>query len=208
MLGIQNLPLFIVSGLILNVTPGPDMLYVATRSAAQGRGAGVVSALAISTGGLVHTLAAAAGLSALIVYSPVAFQAIKWAGAAYLIYLGVGSFRRAEPAEGRTAGLRAPLGQVFRQGVLISVLNPKVILFFLAFLPHFADPDSGRFAVQIVCLGLIFNTGGTMVNTAVALLFGVAGEWFSRRGYHKFQSRLTGCIMIVLGVGLAAFAAQ
>lgn len=203
MLEIENFYLFLFAGLALNFTPGPDMLYVTARSVGQGRSAGLVSALAISTGGLVHTLAAALGLSAVVSYSAAGFLIIKMAGAAFLIYLGI----RAWLDAGRpvaTKGVSAePLGKVFAQGVMVNVLNPKVALFFLAFLPQFASPASEWFTVQIVVLGLVFNTTGTMVNSLVALIAGAAGNWLKKPTTQGLGRRLSGVIFMAMGFGLA-----
>src|SRR5690348_6252881 len=142
MLGIHDLPVFIVAGLVLNVTPGPDTFYILRRSLSQGRGAGVVSAIAIGSGCLVHTSAAALGLSAILAKSAFAFQLIRYAGAAYLIYLGARMiFARATEAQSSNqTAPKADLWTIYRQGFLTNVLNPKVALFFLAFLPQFIDP--------------------------------------------------------------------
>ena len=204
MLGIENFHLFVVAGLILNITPGPDMLYVIARSASQGRSAGLVSSLAIASGSLVHTAAAALGLSALLMYSALGFTVIKWVGAGYLIYLGVKTLLAARKVDDWKALRRESLRRIFLQGVLVNVLNPKVALFFLAFLPQFANPDSDLFVWQIIFLGLFFNFTGTMVNSLVALFAGYSGRWLSRRGVRRAQSWLCGFVFIALGVGVAA----
>ena len=203
MLGIENFYLFLIAGLALNFTPGPDMLYVAAKSAAQGRGAGLVSALAISTGGLVHTMAAALGLSAVVSYSATAFLIVKMAGALFLIYLGVRAWLDAgRPIQADRVTVE-PLGKVFAQGVMVNVLNPKVALFFLAFLPQFATPASEGFTVQIVVLGLVFNTTGTIVYSMVALVTSAAGKWLRRPSTQHLGRRLSGVIFAAMGVGLA-----
>ncbi|MEW5722000.1 MAG: LysE family translocator [Thermodesulfobacteriota bacterium] len=204
MLGIENLALFVAAGLALNFTPGPDMLYVATRSASQGRTAGLVSALAISTGGLVHTAAAALGLSALLSCSALAFSLVKWAGAGYLVYLGIRTIISAREVRAGQNPVAQPLRRVYAQGLVVSVLNPKVALFFLAFLPQFADPASGRFAWQIICLGLIFCTTGTMVNSLAALGADAAGRLIKERRGSRTRAWLSGGVYLALGLGLAA----
>lgn len=191
------------AGLALNITPGPDMLYVAARSTSEGRAAGIVSSLGIATGTLFHITAVALGLSALLAAVPVAYTAVRIAGAIYLVYLGVRALvSRAGSAERTVA--HAPLATIFRQGMITNMLNPKVALFFLAFLPQFVDPARGSAAAQIVVLGLIFDTSGTIVNTVVALGASRAAEHMranSRAGeiLHKF----TGVIFIGLGVRIA-----
>jgi len=191
------------AGLALNITPGPDMLYVAARSTSEGRAAGIVSSLGIATGTLFHITAVALGLSALLAAVPVAYTAVRIAGAIYLVYLGIRALvSRAGSAERTVA--HAPLAMIFRQGMITNMLNPKVALFFLAFLPQFVDPARGSAAAQIVVLGLIFDTSGTIVNTVVALGASRAAEHMranSRAGeiLHKF----TGVIFIGLGVRIA-----
>jgi threonine/homoserine/homoserine lactone efflux protein len=198
-----TLLLFMTAALALNVTPGPDMLYVVARSVGEGRAAGVVSSLGIAAGCLVHTLAVALGLAGLLRAVPVAFEIVKWTGAAYLVWLGVRALRHgttAAPAPVAPASRAA----VFRQGMLSNVLNPKVALFFLAFLPQFVDPDRGLVALQIASLGLLFNLSGTLVNIAVAVLASGAGDWSRRRfGESALLRRMTGVLFIGLGVRLA-----
>ncbi|HUQ99250.1 MAG TPA: LysE family translocator, partial [Gemmatimonadaceae bacterium] len=164
----HSLLLFMAAGLALNLTPGPDMLYVAARGASEGKAAGVVSALGIGAGTFVHIALVALGLAALLAAVPLAYTVLRIGGATYLIYLGVRAIRsrssltlqHVEPAA---------LPTIFRQGVITNVLNPKVALFFLAFLPQFIDPSRGNPALQVVALGLLFDTSGTIVNLGVAL---------------------------------------
>ncbi|WP_461208362.1 LysE family translocator [Desulfocurvus sp. DL9XJH121] len=203
MFGMDNYFLFLAAGVLLNVTPGPDMLYVATRSACQGRGAGVVSALAISCGGLVHTSAAALGLSAVLMYSAVAYEVVRYAGAAYLVYMGLRIILARRGREEGPRMVRRSLGGVFRQGLLISVLNPKVALFFLAFLPQFADASSPQFAAHVLILGLTFCLTGGVVMTLVALCFGKVNAWAGARpGFARVQSWVTGGVFLGMGLCL------
>ncbi|HEX2092962.1 MAG TPA: LysE family translocator [Longimicrobiaceae bacterium] len=199
-----DLLVFMAAGLALNLTPGPDMLYVIARSAAEGRAAGIVSALGITAGGLVHTLLVALGLAGVLETVPVAYDAVRYAGAAYLIYLGVRILaRREEASAGRPELRRASLGAVFRQGAVTNVLNPKVALFFLAFLPQFVDREAGNAAVQLLFLGVLFNTSGTLVNVSVALAASRAGEWSrSRLGASALFQKLTGIVFLGLGLRL------
>jgi len=200
---LHSLLLFLAAGLALNFTPGPDMLYVAARGASEGRAAGFVSALGIGAGTLVHITLVALGLAALLAAVPVAYTIVRIGGAIYLIYLGVRALRsqtsmalqRVEPA---------PLWVVFRQGVITNVLNPKVALFFLAFLPQFVDPSRGNPAVQVVALGLLFDTTGTLVNLAVAL--GSSRAAARLRGGGRAAAvlhKVTGALFIGLGLRLA-----
>ena len=140
----STLLLFMTAALALNVTPGPDMLYVVARSVGEGRAAGVISSLGIAAGTLVHTLAVALGLAGLLRAVPIAFEIVKWMGAAYLVWLGVRALRARGHSTGHTRVAPASMAAVFRQGMLTNVLNPKVALFFLAFLPQFVDPERGR----------------------------------------------------------------
>ena len=200
----STLLLFMTAALALNVTPGPDMLYVVARSVGEGRAAGIISALGIAAGCLVHTLAVAFGLAGLLRAVPVAFEIVKWMGAAYLVWLGVRALRKRGIAAGHATLAATSKTAVFRQGMLTNVLNPKVALFFLAFLPQFVDPDRGPVAVQLVSLGLLFNVSGTMVNVLVAILASGAGAWSRRRfGESPAMRRLTGVLFIGLGVRLA-----
>ncbi|MEP6690458.1 MAG: LysE family translocator [Gemmatimonadaceae bacterium] len=205
---VHSLVLFMAAGLALNLTPGPDMLYVAARSTTEGRLAGVVSAIGIGAGTLVHIAALALGLSALLTAVPVAYQAVRFAGAAYLIYLGVRALLRPNAPAAAPNVQRASLGAVFRQGVVTNVLNPKVALFFLAFLPQFVDPSRGNPVVQTTVLGLMFDAQGTLVNVAVALGASAAGDWLRGRDGGGTRAaavlgRVTGVIFIGLGARLA-----
>ena len=203
MFDVHTLALFMTATLALNLTPGPDMMYVIARSAGEGRKAGIVSALGIAGGTVFHTAAVALGLVSLLAAVPLAFALVKYAGAAYLVYLGI----RAVTVSGtivEPSVERARLGAIFRQGVITNVLNPKVALFFLAFLPQFVDASAGPVALQIVVLGLLFNTSGTIVNIVVALMASRAGQWSRRRLRTPAVMRwLTGGIFIGLGIRLA-----
>src|SRR5262245_58611602 len=198
-----NLIVFMAATLALNLTPGPDMLYVIARSVGQGQRAGVISALGIGAGCLAHTLAAAFGLSALLMSSAVAYDLVRYAGAIYLIYLGVRALLDKPRTEERSEIKPDSLASIFYQGVVTNVLNPKVALFFLAFLPQFAS-GGGTLAWQIIVLGLLFNISGTSVNIIVALLGGRMGKAFERRpAIAHAQRRLTGVVFIALGLRLA-----
>jgi threonine/homoserine/homoserine lactone efflux protein len=195
--------LFLAAGLALNFTPGPDMLYVTARGASEGRAAGVASALGIGAGTLFHITLVALGLAALLRAVPVAYLALRIGGAIYLVYLGVRAFR-----SGNTLSLQrvepAALSVVFRQGVITNVLNPKVALFFLAFLPQFVDPARGNPVVQIVVLGLVFDFTGTLVNLGVA--FGASGAASRLREADRARAvlqKVTGALFIALGLRLA-----
>ena len=173
MFGTHDLWLFVVSGLLLNVTPGPDTLYIVGRSTAQGFRAGAMAAFGIAGGCFVHIAAAAIGLSALLAASAAAFTAVKFVGAAYLVYVGVTMLREriaSDTPAATPAPQAAPLKprRIFWQGFMTNALNPKVALFFLAFLPQFIDAGSPSKAAAFLFLGLVFNVNGTFWNLFVA----------------------------------------
>lgn len=201
---LNSLLVFITAGLLLNLTPGPDVLYIVGRSLSQGRAAGLVSALGISTGCLFHIVAATCGLSALMLALPLAYDIVRYAGAAYLVWLGVKALRSKAEALQVRAMERTPLGAIFRQGVITNVLNPKVALFFLAFLPQFADPARGPIWPQILLLGVIFTINGTLVCFGYVLVAAKLGDWL-KAGYDvsTWLNRLTGGLFIALGLRLA-----
>lgn len=195
---------FLLAAFMLNIAPGPDMLYVIGRSVGQGRRAGAVSALGIFAGCWVHILAAAVGVAALLRSSPLAFNLVRYAGAGYLLYLGIRMIAQHRDLSSLRDLPPERLGSIFRQGVITNVLNPKVALFFLAFLPQFVDARRGSVALQILLLGLIFNAGGTLVNLAVAHAGGTIGELLRRsRRFARIQRWLTGLVFIGLGARLA-----
>ena len=200
----ENILLFMGAALALNLTPGPDMLYVAARSAGDGRTAGILSALGVSVGLLFHLAALALGLAALLAAVPLAYDVVRIAGAVYLLVLGLGLLLRPQRARAAERLPRSRLRAVFTQGVMTNVLNPKVALFFLAFLPQFVDPAAGPPVPQIVLLGLLFNVQGTLVNLAVAMLAGRTAVWL-RSGERRSAAlqRLAGAVFVGLGLRLA-----
>jgi threonine/homoserine/homoserine lactone efflux protein len=180
------------------------MLYIAARSVSDGRAAGVVSALGISVGLLFHVAALALGLAALLAAVPIAYDIIRIVGAVYLLILGLGLLLRPQRGSDVASLPRARLRIIFAQGVVTNVLNPKVALFFLAFLPQFVDLTAGPPVPQIVFLGLLFNVQGTLVNLAVALLASRTTIWL-RSSEHRISllRRLTGAVFVGLGARLA-----
>jgi threonine/homoserine/homoserine lactone efflux protein len=196
---------FLLASLALNLTPGPDMLFVIARSLGQGRRAGIVAGLGIGAGCIVHIGAAAFGLAALLALAPQAYLVIKYAGAAYLLWLGIRMFASGGADHGEASPAAVPLWAVFRQGVVTNVLNPKVAFFFLAFLPQFVDHRAAlNPATQMLSLGVLFDCSGTLVNVAVACGCGLAGDWLRRRpGLHRFQRWLAGTVFIALALRLA-----
>jgi threonine/homoserine/homoserine lactone efflux protein len=205
-LGIHELWLFIVSGLLLNVTPGPDTAYIAGRSIQLGWRGGAAAALGISCGCLVHVFGAAIGLSAVLMASSAAFAVVKIAGAAYLLFSGVQMLlSRAVPvAEPSAKTGETSLRRVFWQGVLTCALNPKVALFFLAFLPQFVAVDSPHKALAFLTLGLIFITSGTLwCFTVAAFAARAAGRIRQSADTMAWVNRLLGGMFVYLGVRVA-----
>ena len=202
---IENFWVFALTGLLLNLTPGNDMMYIIARSSGQGTRAGVVSALGIGAGCINHIIAAVVGLSALISQSAIAFDVVKYIGAAYLIYLGIKSLLTKKKALTIDKSLQQlSYRKIFWQGVLTNVLNPKVALFFLAFLPQFIEIQKGNASLQILFLGVWFDIVGTIVNILVALLFGKIGVWLSKSpAFVQWQERITGIILVALGIKVA-----
>jgi threonine/homoserine/homoserine lactone efflux protein len=190
---------------MLNLTPGNDMLYVASRSLSQGISAGVFSALGIFLGCFVHITAAILGLSIIVAQSAFLFQLIKYAGAAYLIYLGIRSLTNSKKLSGDLEKLPVvDQWKLLRQGILTNVLNPKVAVFFLSFLPQFAEPSSPLFRWQLFSLGLWFDVQGTLILIGVAFLLGKSTNFIKRfPNFWSIQKKLTGIILIGLGVKLA-----
>jgi RhtB (resistance to homoserine/threonine) family protein len=205
MFGIHHYWLFIVSGLLLNITPGQDTLYIVGRSISQGRRAGVLSVLGITTGSLIHTLAAACGVSAVLAASSQAFLVIKFAGAAYLVYLGLQLLLSRPVAQGRIADAPPASGWViYRQGILTNVLNPKVALFFLAFLPQFIEPASDTKLLAFLALGFTFIVSGTIWCLVVAMFASAFSRSLrQRRSTETWLKRATGALFVGLGLKLA-----
>jgi threonine/homoserine/homoserine lactone efflux protein len=205
MFGVHDFALFVTTGIVLNLTPGPDTLYILGRSIAHGRPAGVASALGISAGSLVHTGAAALGLSAVLATSAWAFAFVKLAGAAYLIFLGVRALLEKQPELSLPAHFkRRGAVAAFRQGILTNILNPKVALFFLAFLPQFIDANAPSKTAAFVLLGLTFVTTGTIWCLILA--------WFSSAFSARLResptvtawlNRAVGSLFVFLGLRLA-----
>lgn len=203
--GATNLGLFLAAALVLLLIPGPVVLYIFARSVEQGRAAGFVSILGINAATLVHVLAATLGLSALLASSALAFGVVKYAGAAYLVWLGLKKLLgRAEPTgapeQGRGARGHARL---FRDGFMVNLLNPKTALFFLAFLPQFVDPGRGHVAMQIAFLGVLLALLGAITDGCYALAAGTMGNWLKRSPHYLGIERYASGVLFV-GLGLTA----
>jgi threonine/homoserine/homoserine lactone efflux protein len=200
-----NLSLFVSATLVLLLVPGPAVLYIFTRSVEQGRSAGLVSILGIHSATLVHVVAAAVGLSALLASSALAFSVVKYAGAAYLIWLGLKKLfgpsdlpdiEGMVPARSRM--------RIFREGFIVNLLNPKTALFFLAFLPQFVEVDRGHVAMQVAFLGILYTAIGVLTDGAYALAAGTAGNWLKRSPvYLKAERWVSGFVYIGLGMTAA-----
>lgn len=206
MAGIENYLGFLLAGILLNLSPGTDTMYIMTRSIAQGKKAGILSVLGISTGGLIHTLFAAFGLSAILVTSSVVFQIIKYAGAAYLVYLGIRALLTKDDSLSQ-ADLelnKTDLNKIYRQGIFTNILNPKVALFFLSFLPQFIDVESTQGPAPFLILGGTFMLTGTLWCLVVAY----AASYFTssirkNRRITKSMQKVGGLVFIFLGLNLA-----
>jgi threonine/homoserine/homoserine lactone efflux protein len=205
MFGIHDLGLFIVSGLLLNIMPGPDSLLIMTRSATQGARAGCTAALGIGAGTFVHVFAAALGLSAILATSATAFTVVKYAGAAYILYMAIGLLR-SKPRSTAAAMPVAPLPyrKIFAQGFLTNVLNPKVAIFFLAFVPQFINADAPNKALAFIALGCIFNLNGMLWCNGLALFTAQASARLKvSPRVSLWLNRATGGLFVWLGVKLA-----
>jgi threonine/homoserine/homoserine lactone efflux protein len=205
LIGIQHFALFLAAGILLNLTPGPDTVFILGRTLAGGRRAGIASALGIGVGSIFHTFAAALGLSAFLATSAWAFTAVKWLGACYLIILGVktclqkgvelSASRQPAPADARAA---------FRQGILTNVLNPKVALFFLAFLPQFIDPSAAAKVPAFLILGFTFVTTGTIWCLILAWFAGgISARLRRNEQLAVWMNRSLGALFVALGIRLA-----
>ncbi len=205
MFGIHDFGLFLAAAILLNLTPGPDTVYILGRTIAQGREAGIASALGISLGSIFHTCAAALGLSAILATSAIAFGAIKLLGGAYLVFLGIKMILdRRKQLSLPSSFRRRTTSAAFRQGILTNILNPKVALFFLAFLPQFIDPGSNAKIAAFISLGLSFVTTGTIWSLVLAWF----ASAFSKRlrtneTISQWLNRTAGALFVFLGVRLA-----
>ena len=204
MLEPSTLALFCLAAVVLLVVPGPAVAYIVTRSIDQGRAAGLVSMAGIHVGTAVHVAAAALGLSALLASSALLFDAVKYLGAAYLIYLGVRKLLERDEVERRRVAPPARLTRIFADGVVVNVLNPKTTLFFFAFLPQFVDVSRGGVPIQIVVLGAVFVLLGLASDGAYALLAARAGEWLrGNLAFARVQRLVTGALYLSLGATAA-----
>ena len=206
MFGIINFEAFLIAGLILNLTPGVDTMYILGRSISQGKKAGVLSALGISTGGFIHCIFAALGLSVVLAKSAIAFMVVKYLGAAYLLYLGIKILISQSQTEFELKKTEEKIDykKIYASGILTNILNPKVALFFLAFLPQFINPEYAQSPIPFLLLGCIFLTTGTIWCLILALFASRLSTQIKKN--YKVKSWLdktTGGIFIALGIQLA-----
>jgi threonine/homoserine/homoserine lactone efflux protein len=199
--------LFMLAALALNLSPGPSILFILSRCMAEGRRAAIVSVFGLATASVVQALAAAFGLATLFLYSPLAFGIVKYCGAAYLVYLGLRGFLAGGLAgvAGTSARKADPsLAAAYWQGVITDLLNPKLLLFFFAFLPQFVDPELGDPRSQMLVLGLVFQVTALPTNLAVAFAGGSLANLLARRPFWaKLQAWLSGAVLVGLGLKLA-----
>ena len=199
----ESLAAFAAVSLLLCISPGPDNLFVLTQSALYGRSAGVYVTLGLCTGLIVHTVAVALGVAALIKTSPLAFNLLKYAGAAYLLFLAWQALGAGNDAVSMQCTAAPSAGRLYRRGIIMNVTNPKVALFFLALLPQFADPDQGALWLQIVLLGCVFMLCTLLVFSLVAVLAAVIGAWLARTPQaQRILHILAGMVFIGLALRL------
>lgn len=204
MLDAATLTLFASASILLALAPGPDNLFVLTQSALKGRLVGIVVTLGLCTGLIVHTGAVALGVAAVFQASALAFNLLKFAGAAYLLYLAWGAFRAGTSELGTATSRETSLWRYYLRGILMNVTNPKVSIFFLAFLPQFTDPAKGCLPLQIGLLGLVFIAATLLVFGSVSLLAGVIGDWLRRSARaQRMLNKIAGTIFAALAVKLA-----
>jgi RhtB (resistance to homoserine/threonine) family protein len=202
MLGIDHYLLFVLSALLLNITPGSDTMYILGRTLSQGRSAGMMSVFGIVTGTFAHTLFAAFGLSLVLMESALAFNVIKWAGAGYLIYLGLRTLLTRQSEDDAQSMRDEHLKKVYIQGFLTNLLNPKVALFFLAFLPQFVSAKSDYGVLPFVLLGLTFIVTGTVWCSLLVIFSDMAARHIRKGHISKYLNKISGIIFVALGLKL------
>lgn len=201
----REMIVFLSAATILLLIPGPAVFYIVARSMDQGRVAGLASAAGIAVGTLVHVLAATLGLSALLISSALAYSAVKYAGACYLLYLGIKKFlERPRKESNQPQADPMPVWKVFAQGVVVNILNPKTAIFFFAFLPQFVSPARGQVSLQFLALGMIFALMGWTSDSMWALSAGSAAHWLRRKkGFISNERYVAGTVYMGLGLATA-----
>jgi RhtB (resistance to homoserine/threonine) family protein len=203
MLGIEHYWVFLFSGIMLNLTPGSDTLYIFGRSMSQGKSAGMMSVFGIISGAVVHTVFAAFGLSAILMHSALAFNLIKWIGAGYLVYLGIKSLRSKDnPALAADTMKNEGLRKIYLQGLITNLFNPKVALFYLAFLPQFVSADNAYGALPFLVLGITFITTATIWCMIIVIVSDKLTHRIRQSSIGKYLNKVTGIIFISLGIKL------
>ncbi len=203
MLDFQTLVVFCMASVLLALSPGPDNLFVLTQSMAKGSRAGIVITLGLCTGLIFHTTLVALGVAVIFQTSAFAFNLLKMAGAGYLLYLAYLAFKDASKTNLATQRLSLSLGELYRRGILMNITNPKVSIFFLAFLPQFTDPQKGNVTMQVFLLGALFMVCAFSVFSVIALLAGRIGDWLSRTKYgESILNKVAGTIFVGLAIKL------
>ena len=203
MISLETLTTFTMASILLGIAPGPDNIFVLTQGALRGKLAGIVVTLGLSTGLIVHTLAVALGVAAIFQKSAIAFSILKYIGSAYLIYLAIQAFRASNENIPKKSNQRLSLWKLYCRGIIMNITNPKVSIFFLAFLPQFADPSKGPIALQIIILGSIFILSTIFVFGTIAILAGSLGNWLNQsKNAQKILNRIAGTVFIGLALKL------
>jgi threonine/homoserine/homoserine lactone efflux protein len=203
MIPIDSLITFFIAALLLSLAPGPDNVFVLTQSALYGRVSGLLVTLGLCTGLIVHTAAVALGIAVIFQTSPIAFTALKIVGAGYLLYLAWLAWRAAPASLSEVSSTTRSYGALYRRGIYMNISNPKVSIFFLAFLPQFASPERGSVAVQMMILGAVFIFATLLIFGAIALLAGSLGAWLSRSGAaQRYLNRIAGMVFAALAIKL------
>ncbi len=204
MLSLETLITFFTASILLGLVPGPDNIFVLTQSALRGKGSGLIVMLGLCTGLIVHTTAVALGIAIIFQTSAIAFSALKFIGAGYLIYLAWQAFRAsAEKIQGEADGV-VNYWKLYCRGIIMNITNPKVSIFFLAFLPQFTDPSRGSVAYQLLLLGGLFIIATILIFGGIALLAGTLGQWLNRSDRtQNFLNKLSGTVFMALAIKLA-----
>lgn len=204
MIPFETLAAFFAASVLLALAPGPDNIFVLTQSALYGKMSGIFVMLGLCTGLVVHTTAVAFGVAAIFQVSEIAFTALKLFGAGYLVYLAWQAFRASSSEISSKGNGKKSLGSLYQRGILMNITNPKVSIFFLAFLPQFADPSRGSITLQLVLLGGVFMIATLLIFSSIALLAGAIGDWLSRSSKAQIiLNRVAGTVFILLALKLA-----
>ncbi|ABR55503.1 Lysine exporter protein (LYSE/YGGA) [Methanococcus vannielii SB] len=205
MIEYSNLFYFISTSIVLTLLPGPDILFVTVQSISNGKKAGILTAFGLCTGLIMHTIAASVGISAIIYNSALGFSLVKYVGAAYLIYLSINALFEKNGSNFEKTVVKEPVN-LYRKGIFMNLLNPKVSLFFLAFLPQFVNSDYGNIPIQMIILGIIFTIQAILIFSAVSILSNaVSLKVFENKKFQKYVCPLKASVFGILGIKLAFF---